>query len=220
VRDTLFHNKESKLAVYGYLRVSTDKQDLENQKFEILKYANAKKLGNVEFVEETASGRKSWKNRKLGKLIEELRKGDVLIVAELSRLGRSMLEIMELLSILLRKGVELHVVKNNQVLKDDLHSKVFAMAFSIAAEIERELISQRTKEALARRKAEGKPLGRPKGSFSSRLDKYADQIDEFLSKGVSISSIAKIIEVPYSTLWSYLQRRGKIVNRKTTERRK
>ena len=196
------------MAVYGYLRVSTDKQDLENQKFEILKYANAKKLGNVEFVEETASGRKSWKNRKLGKLIEELRKGDVLIVAELSRLGRSMLEIMELLSILLRKGVELHVVKNNQVLKDDLHSKVFAMAFSIAAEIERELISQRTKEALARRKAEGKPLGRPKGSFSSKLDQHREQIEEFLSKGVSVSSIAKILGVPYSTLWSYLERRN------------
>lgn len=192
---------------YAYIRVSTDKQDLENQKFEILKYANTNKLGNVEFIEETVSGRKSWKDRELGKLIGELQKGDVLIVAELSRLGRSMLEIMELLSILLRKGVELHVVKNNQVLKDDLHSKVFAMAFSIAAEIERELISQRTREALARRKAEGKKLGRPKGSFSSKLDQYRDQIDEFLSKGVSISSIAKIIGVPYSTLWSYLQRR-------------
>ncbi len=195
---------------YAYIRVSTDKQDLENQKFEILKYANTNKLGNVEFIEETVSGRKSWKERELGKLVRELQKGDVLIVAELSRLGRSMLEIMELLSILLRKGVELHVVKNNQVLKDDLHSKVFAMAFSIAAEIERELISQRTREALARRKAEGKKLGRPKGSFSSKLDQYRDQIDEFLSKGVSVSSIAKIIGVPYSTLWSYLKRRNKI----------
>ncbi len=193
---------------YAYIRVSTDKQDLENQKFEILKYANTNKLGNVEFIEETVSGRKSWKDRELGKLIGELQRGDVLIVAELSRLGRSMLEIMELLSILLRKGVELHVVKNNQVLKDDLHSKVFAMAFSIAAEIERELISQRTREALARRKAEGKKLGRPKGSFSSKLDQYRDQIDELLSKSVSVSSIAKIIGVPYSTLWSYLRRRN------------
>ena len=195
---------------YAYIRVSTDKQDLENQRFEILKYANAKKLGNVEFVEETASGRKSWKNRKLGELVEKLQKGDVLIVAELSRLGRSMLEIMELLSILLRKGVELHIVKNNQVLKDDLHSKVFAMAFSIAAEIERELISQRTKEALARKKAQGKHIGRPKGSYSSRLEPYREQIEEFLSKGVSISSIAKIIGVPYATLYDYLKRRNLI----------
>lgn len=196
------------MATYAYIRVSTDKQETENQRFEILKYANRKKLGNVEFIEETISGRKSWKNRELGKLIEMLQKGDVLIITELSRLGRSMLEIMELLSILLRKGVEVHVVKNDQVLKDDLHSKVFAMAFSIAAEIERELISQRTREALARRKAEGKPLGRPKGSFSSPLDKYRPQIEEFLRKGVSVSSIAKILEVNYNTLLSYVKRRG------------
>jgi len=196
------------MAVYGYIRVSTDKQETDNQRYEILKYANSKKLGNVELIEETVSGRKSWKDRKIGELLPKLKKGDVLLITELSRLGRSMLEIMELLSILLRNGVELHVVKNNQVLKDDLHSKVFAMAFSIAAEIERELISQRTKEALARRKAEGKPLGRPKGSYSSKLDQYRPQIEEFLSKGVSVASIAKIIGVPYTTLWGYLKRRN------------
>ena len=194
--------------MYGYIRISTGKQDTENQRFEILKYANENKLGSVEFLEETISGRKSWKDRKIGTLVQELQKGDILIITELSRLGRSMLEVMELLSILLRKGVELHVVKNKQVLKDDLHSKVFAMAFSIAAEIERELISQRTKEALARRKAEGKPIGRPKGSFSSSLDKHREQIEEFLRKGVSISSIAKILEVPYGRLWDYVKRRG------------
>ena len=199
---------------YAYIRVSTDKQETENQRFEILKYANDKKLGNVEFIEETVSGRKSWKDRKIGVLISELCKGDILIVTELSRLGRSMLEIMELLSILLRNGIELHVVKSNQVLKDDLQSKVFAMAFSIAAEIERELISQRTREALQRRKAKGKPLGRPKGSYSSKLDRYREQIEELLSKGVSISSIAKIIGVPYSTVYSYVQRRKENLNAK------
>jgi len=198
------------MAVYAYIRVSTDKQDVENQRYEILKYANEKKLGNVEILEETVSGRKSWKERKLGKLVNRIQKGDILIVTELSRLGRSMLEIMELLSILLRKGVELHVVKSNQVLKDDLQSKVFAMAFSIAAEIERELISQRTKEALRRRKAEGKPLGRPKGSRSSSLDKYYDEIKELLEKGVSISSIAKIIGKSYPTVYSYVKRRNLI----------
>jgi len=197
---------------YAYLRVSTDKQETENQKYEILKYANERKLGNVDFIEETVSGRKSWRERQLGRLVEKIEKGDVLIVTELSRLGRSMLEIMEILSILLRKGAEIHVVKSNQVLKDDLQSKVFAMAFSIAAEIERELISQRTKEALQRRKAEGKPLGRPKGSYSSKLDRYRKQIEELLSKGVSISSIAKIIEVPYSTVYSYVQRRKEMLN--------
>jgi len=202
------------MVTYAYIRVSTNKQETENQKLEILKYANEKKLGNVEIIEETISGKRSWKVRKIGTLIPMLSKGDILIVTELSRLGRSMLEIMELLSILLRAGVELHVVKNNQVLKDDLQSKVFAMAFSIAAEIERELISQRTREALQRRKAEGKPLGRPKGSYSSKLDRYQKQIEELLSKGVSISSIAKIIEIPYSTVYSYVQRRKEMLNAK------
>jgi DNA invertase Pin-like site-specific DNA recombinase len=195
---------------YAYIRVSTDKQDTENQRYEILKYANEKKLGNVEFIEETVSGRKSWKDRKIGVLISELQKGDILIVTELSRLGRSMLEIMELLSILLRAGVELHVVKNNQILKDDLQSKVFAMAFSIAAEIERELISQRTKEALARLKKEGKKLGRPKGSGKSSLDKHYEQIKELLEKGVSIASIAKILGRHYNTVYNYVKKRGLI----------
>jgi DNA invertase Pin-like site-specific DNA recombinase len=192
---------------YAYIRVSTDKQETENQRFEILKYANEKKLGNVEFIEETVSGRKSWKERQLGKLIERIQKGDILIVTELSRLGRSMLEIMELLSILLRKGVELHVVKNNQILKDDLQSKVFAMAFSIAAEIERELISQRTKEALARLKKQGKKLGRPKGSGKSSLDQHYEQIKELLEKGVSIASIAKILGRHYNTVYNYIKKK-------------
>jgi DNA invertase Pin-like site-specific DNA recombinase len=205
------------MGTYAYIRVSTDKQDVENQRYEILKYANEKKLGNVEILEETVSGRKSWKDRKLGKIIEKLQKGDILIVPELSRLGRSMLEIMELLSILLRKGVELHVVKNNQVLKDDLQSKVFAMAFSIAAEIERELISQRTREALQRRKAEGKHLGRPKGSKSSSLDKHYNEIKELLEKGVSISAIAKIIGKSYPTVYSYVKRRNLLKKDKVKE---
>ena len=192
---------------YAYIRVSTDKQDTENQRYEILKYANEKKLGNVEFIEETVSGRKSWKDRKIGDLIPKLQKGDILIVTELSRLGRSMLEIMELLSILLRAGVELHVVKNNQVLKDDLQSKVFAMAFSIAAEIERELISQRTKEALARLKKQGKKLGRPKGSGKSSLDQHYEQIKELIEKGVSIASIAKILGRHYNTVYNYVKKK-------------
>ena len=194
--------------VYGYLRVSTDKQETENQRYEVLKYANEKKLGSVEIIEETISGKKSWKNRKLGDLIDNLQKGDILIITELSRLGRSMLEIMELLSILLRKGVELHVIKNRQILKDDLQSKVFAMAFSIASEIERELISQRTKEALARAKANGKRLGRPRGPGKSKFDKYREEILELRSKRVSISAIAKILGVPYVSLYSYVKKRG------------
>ena len=195
------------MKTYAYIRVSTDKQDLENQKFAILQYVNDKKLGNVEFIEEAVSGRISWKNRKLKDLIENLKLGDNLIVAELSRLGRSMLEIMELLSILLRKGVNVYVVKGNYELKDDIQSKVLTFAFSLAAEIERELISQRTKEALAKRKAEGKKLGRPKGSYSSKLDDKKEYIKELLDKGVSIASIAKILGVHYHTVRNYIKRR-------------
>jgi len=193
---------------YAYIRVSTDKQDSENQKFAILQYANNKKLGNVEFIEEAVSGRISWKNRKLKDLIDNLQSGDNLIVAELSRLGRSMLEIMELISILLRKGVNVYVVKGNYELKDDIQSKVLTFAFSLAAEIERELISQRTKEALAKRKAEGKKIGRPKGSYSSKLDEKRQYIEELLSKGVSIASIAKILGVHYHTVRNYVKRRN------------
>ncbi|EDP73153.1 recombinase family protein [Hydrogenivirga sp. 128-5-R1-1] len=193
---------------YAYIRVSTNKQDLENQKFAILQYANNKKLGNVEFIEEAVSGRISWKNRKLKDLIDNLQSGDNLIVAELSRLGRSMLEIMELLSILLRKGVNVYVVKGNYELKDNIQSKVLTFAFSLASEIERELISQRTKEALAKRKAEGKKLGRPKGSYSSKLDDKKEYIKELLDKGVSIASIAKILGVHYHTVRNYVKRRN------------
>jgi len=192
---------------YAYIRVSTDKQDLENQRYSILEYANKKKLGNVEFVEESVSGKVSWKNRKLKGLIGQLRKGDNLIVAELSRLGRSMLEIMELLNILLSKGVNVYVVKGNYELKDDIQSKVLAFAFSLASEIERELISQRTKEALARVRAEGKKIGRPKGSYSSKLDEKREYIEELLNKGVSIASIAKILGVHYQTMRNYIKRR-------------
>jgi len=196
------------MKTYAYIRISTDKQDLENQKFAILQYANNKKLGNVEFIEEAVSGRISWKNRKLKDLIDNLQSGDSLIVAELSRLGRSMLEIMELLSILLRKGVNVYVVKGNYELKDDLQSKVLTFAFSLASEIERELISQRTKEALAKRKAEGKKLGRPKGSYSSKLDEKKEYIKELLDKGVSVASIAKILGVHYHTVRNYVKRRN------------
>ena len=196
---------------YAYIRVSTDKQELDNQKFEILNFVNDKKLGNVEFVEETISGKKSWKQREIKKLVDILKADDNLVVSELSRLGRSMLEIMELLSILLRKRVNVYVVKGGYELKDDIQSKVLTFAFSLAAEIERELISQRTKEALKKAKAEGKKLGRPKGSIGkSYLDPYKEQINQFLDKGISISAIAKILEVPYMSLYSFVKKQNKL----------
>ena len=179
----------------AYLRVSTIDQDVEKNKADILKLANEKKLGNVLFIEEKISGRISWKKRKIANVLEELQDGDTIIVSELSRLGRSMLECMEILSIAVEKGVRVYAVKGNWQLNDSIQSKVVAMAFSMAAEIERELISQRTKEALAAKKKAGAILGRPKGSGKSKLDKYRPEIEALLANG----STQKYISQRYCT---------------------
>ena len=146
---------ERKPKTVSYLRVSTVEQDTEKNKMEILKLANEKDFGQVLFVEEKASGKKSWKGRKIKNIIDDLAEGDRLIVPELSRLGRSMLEIMEILSIARQKGICIYAVKGGWELNGTIQSKVMAMAFSIASEIERDLISKRTKEALKARKAQG-----------------------------------------------------------------
>ncbi|MDA8085864.1 MAG: recombinase family protein [Nitrospiraceae bacterium] len=197
------------MAVYGYIRVSTSKQDAENQKHAILDFANARKLGNVELVSETMSGMISWKNRELAGLLEAMNKNDVLIVSELSRLGRSMLEIMELLSKLTRREVKVFAIKGNYELGNNIQSKVLAFAFAMAAEIERELISTRTKEALQVKKAAGVRLGRPKGSISrSRLDGQEDKIRELIKKRVPKSSIARIMEISRPALLDFIKSRG------------
>lgn len=193
---------------YGYTRVSTQGQNGGNQKHEILEFANTKGLGRVDFVQEVISGTISWKNRELGGLVEKMTKKDVLIVSELSRLGRSMLEIMEVLAILLRNKCKVYAVKGDYELGDNIQSKVLAFAFSLASEIERELISSRTKEALARIKSEGRKLGRPKGPGKSRLDPHLEQIKEFRAKKVSMTAIAKILNVSPAMMWKYIKSRG------------
>jgi DNA invertase Pin-like site-specific DNA recombinase len=175
----------------AYLRVSTIDQDTEKNKTEILKLANDKDFGKVQFVEEKASGKKSWKERKIKQIIDDLKEGDRLIVPELSRLGRSMLEIMEMLSIAKDKGIYIYAVKGGWELNGSIQSKVMAMAFSIAAEIEHDLISKRTKEALKARKAQGIKLGRPKGAGKSKLDKYREEIIALLKNGSTKKYVAK-----------------------------
>jgi len=175
----------------AYLRVSTTEQDLEKNKFDILHLANEKGLGQVQWIEETVSGRVSWRKRKLAAVLEQFREGDTLIVSELSRLGRSMLECMEILSIASQKGIHLYAVKGNWRLDNSIQSKIVAMAFSMAAEIERDLISQRTKEALAARKKAGITLGRPRGSGKSKLDQYRPEIEALLNNGSSQKFIAQ-----------------------------
>uniref|UniRef100_UPI00402A65FE master DNA invertase Mpi family serine-type recombinase n=1 Tax=Turicimonas muris TaxID=1796652 RepID=UPI00402A65FE len=141
--------------IYGYIRVSSDKQTVENQRFEINKFCQNENIKVDGWIEETISGTKAYNKRQLGKLLQKIRKDDIIICAELSRLGRSLFMIMEILNICLSKEAKVWTIKDNYRLGDDIQSKVLAFAFGLSAEIERNLISQRTKEALARKKAEG-----------------------------------------------------------------
>jgi DNA invertase Pin-like site-specific DNA recombinase len=189
----------------AYLRVSTTEQDLEKNKFDILQLANEKELGQVSWVEETISGRVSWRKRQIATVIDELQGGDNLIVSELSRLGRSMLECMEILSIAFQKGIHIYAVKGNWRLDNSIQSKIVAMAFSMAAEIERDLISQRTKEALAARKKAGIKLGRPKGIGKSKLDQFRPEIEALLANGSKQSFIAKRYHTTEANLSRWLK---------------
>ncbi|MDR0454252.1 MAG: recombinase family protein [Deferribacteraceae bacterium] len=193
--------------IYAYIRVSTDKQDFNNQRYSVLEYTDRHNLSDINFISESVSGRKNWKERAIAEIVDNAVDGDVLIVSELSRLGRSMLEIFELISILLRKNIQIHVIKGNTVLKDDIPSKVFTFAFSLGSEIERDLISQRTKEALAAKKANGQKLGRKKGSQSCKLDIRLEEIKSFIDKNTSVSSIAKLLNIPRSTMYYFCKTR-------------
>ncbi len=191
----------------AYLRVSGDKQDVENQRLEILKLANDRGLGQVEFVEEVVTGRMSWRERELAGVIDGMKKGDVLIVAELSRLGRSMLEIMEILSRATRAGIRIYASKGAWALDGSLQSKVVAMAFAIAAEIEKDLISQRTKAALATKRAQGVVLGRPKGPGKSKLDALGEEIRGLLALGLPKTRIAAKAKTSVRNLDNWLTKR-------------
>ena len=195
--------------VYGYIRVSSDKQTVENQRFEINNFCVRNKLVIDGWIEETISGTKSYSKRELGRLLKKVEKGDLIICAELSRLGRNLFMIMEILNICMTKECKVWTIKDNYRLGDDIQSKVLAFAFGLSAEIERNLISQRTKEALARKKAEGMVLGRPKGRRSAK-EKYKlygkeRLIMELMAIGMSNRKIAAICKVDRNTLARYLK---------------
>ncbi|MGD0660475.1 MAG: recombinase family protein [Syntrophorhabdales bacterium] len=192
----------------GYLRVSTDGQDLEKNKADILHLANDKRLGHVEWVEEKVSGKVSWKDRKIKAVLDGMREGDNLIVAELSRLGRSMLDIMEILKIAKDKEVNVFAVKGNWTLNGTIESKIVGMVFAMAAEIERDLLSARTKEALRARKAAGVRLGRPKGPGKSRLDPYRPEIEALLKNGSTQRYIARRYKTTPANLSNWLKKNG------------
>ena len=192
---------------YGYIRISTDKQTTENQKFEIKNFSKSKQINIEEWIEETISSTKKLEVRKFGDLLNRIKNGYVLIVSELSRLGRNLMQIMKILHDCMEKDVMVYTVKENYELGNNINSKVLAFAFGLSAEIERNLISQRTKEALARRKAEGQILGRPKGSCSQirKLSGKEEEIKNLMKRKISYSAIGRILGVHRLTVSSFLK---------------
>ena len=212
------------MATYAYLRVSTDEQDVESQKHGILEYANAHDLGKVIYIEDTASGKLNWNERKLGELINETAvAGDTVLFAEFSRIGRSTLQVLEVLKSAMELNIHIHIAKDKIVMDDSIQSTIYATVLGLAAEIERNFITLRTKESLAQRKQLLKEqgyfinnkgervtsLGRPRGKASTtKLDAREKEIKGYLKKGVSKRSIAKIVECAPNTLYSWLKRKG------------
>lgn len=196
-------------AVYAYLRVSTDQQDADNQRHGVAAYCADRKLHAPIFVEDTISGKSDWRIRSIGNIIDQANAGDVIVVAEVSRLARSTLQVLEIMKECVGKQVHLHVVKNGIVLDGSMQSKIVATVLGLAGEIERDFISSRTKEALARKKAAGAHLGRPEGPAKSlRLDAHAAKIDEYLSKKIDKRTIAKLLDVSPNTLYNWLKSRS------------
>jgi DNA invertase Pin-like site-specific DNA recombinase len=209
VSTAMGRNIARKGKTWAYLRVSTEDQDLEKSRTAILRLANQRDLGQVTFVEEKVSGMKSWKNRRLAEVVGRLETGDRLIVPELSRLGRSLVEVLEVLNILMDKGVDVYGLKEGfQLSSGDVQSKMMRMLLALFSEIERDLIRQRTREALAHARRKGVRLGRPPGSTSaSKLDGQEDTIRDRLSHGYPVAGIARELGVSRTTMNSFIRTR-------------
>jgi DNA invertase Pin-like site-specific DNA recombinase len=197
------------MATYAYLRVSTDQQDVDNQRHGILEYANQRNITGLQFVEDNASGKIKWRDRKSGNLLlKTMQAGDTVLFSEVSRMARSTLQILEILEHCAEQEFVVHIVKQNMVFDDSLNSKITATVLGLAAEIERDFISMRTKEALAKRKAEGVVLGRPKGKAKKlKLDKKSAEIKKYLEMGISKAAICKLVDCAPSTLYEWIERR-------------
>lgn len=194
------------MSTFAYLRVSTFEQNTDKNKLDILKFANDKKLGNVEFVEEQISGKSNFKDRKLGKLLNIMKKGDILIVPELSRLARSVSQILEVIDITKQKEIKLYAIKENfSNDEQSITATVTSTIFALVAQIERDLISLRTKEALQAKKATGTKLGRPKGRGKSKLDKDREEILKLIRLKVPKTIIAKQYSTTVANLSRYLK---------------
>ena len=206
------------MGVYGYLRVSTKQQhkgdDIDgHQKTQILEYANDKKLGNVEFVDDVVSGAKDWKKRKIGQLVTQMPEHSVLLCYEFSRLGRSLLDILDILKTLKEKNCQVHIVRDGLIIGDDINSKLMVFMFGLVSEIERDLLKSRVKSGISNYRENNKDnpqksWGRKKGSqYKSKLDDKREHIVELLEKDISKASIAKMLDIKYQTLCSYIKTR-------------
>ena len=192
--------------VYGYARISTDKQEADRQELDIRRHAEVKGLGSVKLMTETISSRKA--DRQIYSIIDKLKADDVLLVTELSRLARSMIELNGIIARVIQSGAKLMTVEKELTIDESIQSQTLVFAFGISAQIERDLISQRTKSALRARKAQGMKLGRPEGS--SRLNDRADEIEKYLKLGVDKANVARIIGCARGTLYAWLKSRGKV----------
>ena len=197
--------------IVAYLRTSTDKQDLNHQKLELLEFARKKSLSIDEFIEITISSRKTSKQRRIDELLSMLNDGDILLVTELSRLGRSTAEVMTIVNSLAKRNIRVIVVKQNlDISKQDINSKVTLTLFSLFSELERDLISLRTKEALASKKRQGQILGKPKGTIQkSKFDKHVGKFQELLDYGLSVRKISSVLEYSnHIALNTYINKRN------------
>lgn len=197
--------------IVAYVRVSTDKQDLNHQKLELLEFARKESLSIDEFVEVTISSRMTSQQRRIDELLERLNQADTLIVTELSRLGRSTTEVISLVNALTKRGIRVIVLKQNlDISRHDMNSKVALTLFSLFSELERDLISLRTKEALASKKRGGQVLGKPKGTIQkSKFDKDIEKIKELLGYGLSMRKMAKVLGyTSHIALSTYIKKRN------------
>ena len=208
-------------AVFAYLRVSTDAQDTANQKLGVSQYCRERGW-LPSFVEDTASGRTAWQKRPLGQLLQQMKAGDVLVVSEVSRLARSVMQVLEIAKEAVERDLKIHVVKSGMVFDDSMQSKILATILGLVAEIERDFISTRTREALAKKKAEGKTLGRPPGPVKRlKLDEQAQAIDQMLREKLTKTEIARRLNCSRVTLLEWLKLRrpqGKPARKKAEPR--
>jgi len=195
--------------IFAYLRVSTDAQDVENQKHGIKQYAAEKGFENVEYVSDSVSSKIEWRERKLGEMVKTSSTGDIIIFSEISRMARSTLQVLEILRDCANKSVEVHIVKTKMIIDNSIQSKAMVLVYGLVAEMEKDFISVRTKEALARKKAEGVILGRPKGQPKiSKLDKEKDKIADLRKAKIGVSDIARLVGASRATVHSWLRENG------------